>query len=174
MRIRHRVRQLVAGVVAVTAISTAVIWAQNSTPDPASLGALVAEVRQLRVAVEESTRSQSQTQALAVYLSAEQSRLIQLTSRLDAVRTQLAGAASQTRQFASYLATAQAEVRDAKTADERAQAAGMVDMFKQQADTAAAQEQQLRDRESQLVQSFQAEEARWTDLVTKLEQLVRK
>lgn len=174
MRIPHRLGQLVTGLVVLVGAGTAVIWAQNTAPEPGSLGALVAEVRQLRLAVEESTRSQSQTQALGVYLSAEQSRLIQVSSRLDAVRAQLAGAASQTRQFANYLATAQAEVRDAKTADDRAQAAGMVEMFKQQSDAAAAQEQQLRDRESELVQSFRAEESRWTDLITRLEQLVRK
>jgi len=173
MRI-HRLRQLVAGVIVLAGVGTAVIWAQNAAPDPGSLGALVSEVRQLRLAVEESTRSQSQTQALGVYLSAEQSRIIQVSSRLDSVRGQLASAAAQTRQFATYLATAQTEVREAKTADDRAQAAGMVEMFKQQSDAAAAQEQQLRDREADLLQAFRAEEARWTDLVTKLEQLVRK
>ena len=40
---------------------------------PGSLMALTEEVRQLRHAVEESMRSQTQTQALGVYLSAQQS-----------------------------------------------------------------------------------------------------
>ena len=149
------------------------MWAQNASPDPGSIGALVAEVRQLRLAVEESTRSQSQTQALGVYLSAEQSRLIQLSSRLDAVRTQLAGVTARSLQAANYLADGRAAVL-LHMSHAVTDGLGMVEMFKQQADAVADEEQQIRNRESELVQSFQTEEARWIDLVTKLEQLVRK
>ena len=58
---------------------------KNEALGGGSLTALTAEVRQLRLAVEESMRSQAQTQALGVYLSAQQSRILQVASRLDAV-----------------------------------------------------------------------------------------
>jgi hypothetical protein len=56
----------------------------------ASMAALIVEIRQLRAAIEESTKHQSQAQALAIYLSAQQSRMVQLATRLDAVRNELA------------------------------------------------------------------------------------
>jgi hypothetical protein len=52
----------------------------NPTDTDGSFAALVAEIRQLRVAIEQSTRSQTQTQALAVYLSTQQSRLGRVVS----------------------------------------------------------------------------------------------
>ena len=45
-----------------------VLLAQRGNND-GSLAALTSEVRQLRLAVEDATRSQTQTQALSVYLS---------------------------------------------------------------------------------------------------------
>ena len=69
-----------------------------------SLTTLVTEVRQLRLAVEEAHKEQSRVQYLAVYLSAQQSRLIQLNNRLDAVRTELAGVQAQSQAVARLLA----------------------------------------------------------------------
>src|SRR5688500_14852551 len=54
-----------------------------------SLAALTAEVRQLRLSVEELARSQTKTQALAVYLSAQQSRLQQADQQLAVARREL-------------------------------------------------------------------------------------
>lgn len=48
-----------------------------------SLAALTAEVRQLRLTVEELIRNQAETQALSVRLSAHQSRIEQVTGQLD-------------------------------------------------------------------------------------------
>jgi hypothetical protein len=60
----------------------------RSQEKPDALVALVAEIRQLRLTVEESNRQQAQIQSLAVYLSAQQSRLIQVGARLESVRNQ--------------------------------------------------------------------------------------
>jgi hypothetical protein len=38
----------------------------------------------------------------------------------------------------------------------------------------AAQEQQIRAREAEADQESQAEEARWTELISRLEQLLKK
>ena len=54
-----------------------------------SMAALTAEVRQLRIAVEEFARTQTETQALGAYLSARQGRLMQTTQQLDAVRKEI-------------------------------------------------------------------------------------
>jgi hypothetical protein len=47
-------------------------------------------------------------------------------------------------------------------------------MFKQQATAAAEREQQIRERESILTQVLQTEESRWIDLMTRLEQSVKR
>ena len=54
-----------------------------------SMAALTAEVRQLRLAVEEFARTQAETQALSAYLAARQGRLMQTTQQLDAVRKEI-------------------------------------------------------------------------------------
>ena len=153
----------------------AAIWAQTTSDGTGgSLAALTAEVRQLRAAVEEAARSQTQTQALGVYLSAEQSRLVQLGARLEAVRNDLGGATMRSRDAAWRLTAAQQEAAQAQNAADRAEAASMVQMFKDQADQAAEQEQQLHLREADLSQAMQAEEARWADLIVRLEQQINK
>ena len=151
------------------------MWAQGKTDETGgSLAALTAEIRQLRLAVEESARQQAQTQGLSVYVSAQQSRVMQVGARLEAVRNELGGATMRARDAAGRVAAAQQEAVQLPDATERAEAAGMVQMFKLQADQAVEQERQLRAREEDLVQALAAEEARWADLISRLEQLIRK
>ena len=45
---------------------------------------------------------------------------------------------------------------------------------KQEADTLAAREQELRTREMQLMNELRVEETRWAELVARLEQLARR
>ena len=77
---------------------------KNEALGGGSLTALTEEVRQLRLAVEESIRSQTQTQALGVYLSAQQSRIVQVASRLDAVRRDVEAASDRSQAMATRMA----------------------------------------------------------------------
>ena len=170
------IRNRLAGLVALLLVSGPVsaLAQGQAQPAPDSLSMLVAEVRQLRHAVEESNREQSRVQYLAVYLSAQQSRLMQLNTRLDAVRTELSGAQAQSQAVAQLLAGAQAEAADAVAPEEREQAAKMSQMFKAQVPNALEREQQVRNRESELAQMLLVEEGRWTDLISGLEQSVKR
>ena len=79
-------RRLVwCGTAVVIASCAVAVLAQGSSDvtEGGFLAALTAEIRQLRLAVEESTRSQTQTQALSVYLSVQQARLVQVAARVD-------------------------------------------------------------------------------------------
>jgi chromosome segregation ATPase len=76
-----------------------------------SLAALTAEVRQLRVAVEELARSQTETQALGVYLSAQQGRLQQADQQLAAARRELDSATAAGQRIEAQLASLSAEQR---------------------------------------------------------------
>jgi hypothetical protein len=152
-------------------IAVAAIRAQAQTEAaPGSLAGLTREVQQLRVAVEESTRAQSQIQMLSVMLSAQQSRLVQAANRLDATRRELAEAALHTSEANRLVKMFQGETAP----EDREEAASLMKMFKPQADAAARHEQDLRAREAELLQAYQSEEARWMDLMARLDQSVKR
>ena len=175
MKTTHRAARLLVPLAVLFAVASAVAWAQARNDEPGgSLSALIAEVRQLRQAVEESSRQQAQIQGLSVYLSAQQSRLMQIGAQLDALRTELTSASGQSQQFANLLSGAQTEAARATSVEEREQAADMSRLFKQQAAAAAERERQIRERESVLTQVLQTEEARWLDLMNRLEQSVKR
>ena len=139
-----------------------------------SLGTLTAEVRQLRLAVEESTRTQAQTQALGVYLSVQQSRLVQVTARLDAARKELDDITVRAKQMAADLSRnneallreANPQVRAGLESENRA--------LKSELEHIGLQDGQVRSREAELSQMLLAETTRWTDLISTLERLIKK
>jgi hypothetical protein len=164
------VRALIPTVVCAL-LAVAAIRAQSQTETgPGSMAGLVREVQQLRLAVEESTRAQSQLQMLSVMLSAQQSRLVQFANRLDATRRELADAAMRTAEANRLVKMFQGDT----AADDREEAASLMKMFKPQADAAARREQELRTRETELLQAYQTEEARWMDLMARLEQSTKR
>lgn len=143
--------------------------------DSGALTSLVQEVHQLRLAVEETTRSQTQTQALSVYLSAEQSRMVQISGRLDAAQAAVDVASARARELATTLANLQAQLATASVNEPgRPQWEMEARQFKQQADQASDAEQVARARQSELSQALQTEEAHWADLIARLEQIVKK
>ena len=102
--------------------SAAVVLAQEKNDATnGSLAALTAEIRQLRVAVEESTRSQTQTQALGVYLSVQQSRILQGATRLESARKELDAVSLRSREIASQLENFQGEIIRVTEPQRRAQ-----------------------------------------------------
>jgi hypothetical protein len=153
---RTRSRLVSAAALTILALTGATSAQVRTGEESGSLSALVAEVRQLRVAVEESNRRQAEIQTLSVYLSAQQSRLIQIGARLDAVRNELTAAAGMSQQFAGLLTNARSEAAQAGDADARHQAMEMTRLFKPRAADAAERERQIRERESELSQALHA------------------
>src|ERR1051325_2226818 len=98
-------RTLIAGALTV-AVGATIVFGQGRTEpaDPGSLAALTAEVRELRLAVQQLSQTQSQTQALGVYLSVQQSRVLQVSSQLDAARKELDAASLHSNELATKLA----------------------------------------------------------------------
>jgi hypothetical protein len=162
-------------VLVLAAGSAAVVLAQEKNDAPnGSLAALTAEIRQLRVAVEESTRSQTQTQALGVYLSVQQSRILQAATRLESARKELDAVSLRSREIASQLENFQGEILRVTEPQRRAQLEDANQQLKFEQRHVVEQEQQARAREAELSQALQVEESRWTDLITRLEQLIRR
>jgi hypothetical protein len=157
----------------VMAVSAGALLAQGRTEDTGgSLAGLTAEVRQLRLAVEESARRQTQTQAISIYLAAQQSRMVQLSSRLDAVRKELGAAETASAQLVSLAASMEGDLTRSMPPEERNETTGILRMFKDQAAGAVAREQRIRQQETELLQALQVEDTRWRDLIARLQQAV--
>ena len=137
------------------------------------MAALTAEIRQLRAAVEALARSQQETQALSVYLSAQQGRLVQATQQLDAARKDVDSAAADNRDFEARLKGFSDEL---SRSTDRAQRAALEDAIRAIEVERAGLElklQQARSRESDLSRALAREEDRWADLLSRLEQLAQ-
>ncbi len=161
---------------ALIAAAAAVVMAQtgNDTAGASSLAGVTAELRQLRLAVEESTRSQTQTQALGVYISAQQSRLVQLATRVDAAKRELDALSLQTKQMTAELNSTEGEATRSTQPELRTRYEMQSRALKYELERLAPQLQQAQSREAELAHMLQTEEARWTDLIARLEQLVRQ
>ena len=139
-----------------------------------SLTALTAEVRQLRLAVEESMRSQTQTQGLGVYLSAQQGRILQVASRLDASRRDLEGITNHSQATANKLENIDDRISRVTNPNERLGLENEKGMMILEQKSISLQEQQARTRENELSQALQLENDRWADLISRLEQLIKR
>jgi hypothetical protein len=142
--------------------------------DPNTLGGLTSELRLLRLAVEDSSRTQAQGQALGVYLTVQQSRVLQVTTRLDLARKELDEATVKLRVMTAQLARIETELPRTADPSRRGALESEERSLRQERDQVAIQEQQARAREGELSQAMQLEDSRWTDLVSSLERLIKK
>jgi chromosome segregation ATPase len=173
MHLSRRGAAVMAAII-ITAGCTAALFAQANEAAAGSLGELTAEIRQLRIAIEQSTRTQTQAQALGIFLSAQQSRILQVTTRLDAARKELEAVARQSTNHASHLAGLEEQIPKISDPNERAALEDRSKSLKLEMKAVAAQEQQVRIREAEMVQAWQQEEARWNDLIARLQQIVER
>jgi chromosome segregation ATPase len=139
----------------------------------ASLAGLTAEVRQLRLAVEELARSQTETQALAVYLSAQQSRLQQADQQYAVARRELDSATAARDRIEAQLSDLLTEQPRATSAESRAQIEDAINGLKFEQARVDRDLQHARNRESELSRELQSEETRWNELIARLEALAQ-
>lgn len=138
-----------------------------------SLAALTGEVRQLRLAVEDLARSQTETQALGVYLSAQQTRMQQADQQLAVARRELESATAARDDVEARLADVLAEQPRATSADRRTQIEEAITGLKYEQARLDRELQQARSRENELSRAVQSEETRWNELIARLEALAR-
>jgi chromosome segregation ATPase len=162
-------------VLAIAGGATVVMGQGRGEPaEPGSLAALTSEVRELRLAVQQLAQTQSQTQALGVYLSVQQSRVLQVSSQLDAARKELDSTASAANDMAAKLADLEEQLPRVSDAGERRAIQSEIAVIRREQRLLAAREQQARTREPELSQSLQAEESRWSALISRLEALTQR
>ena len=138
-----------------------------------SLAALTAEVRQLRVAVEDLARIQKEAQALSVSLSAQQSRIEQAAQRLDAIRKDVDSTTARSQEIESTLVRLSDQLSITTEREERAELEEMIRQFRVEQSHVESESQQARSRESELSRALQIEETRWNDLFSDIGQLTQ-
>ncbi|HET9267786.1 MAG TPA: hypothetical protein VFO31_06465 [Vicinamibacterales bacterium] len=154
--------------------ATVVVGQSRGEPADGSMAALTAEVRELRVAVQQFAQTQSQTQALGVYLSVQQSRILQVSSQLETARRELDGVSRQSSEVTSKLGDLEEELPRISDPMQRNAVQEAIRQMRREQALATAQEQQLRNREIELSQTMQTEESRWSSLLTRLESLTQR
>ena len=169
---------VVIGALALT-LSGAAAWGaqQAAAPDPENtLAALTAEVRLLRIAVEKSGQTQAQIQALGIYLSAQQSRLVQLAARADSLQRERDGQADQARRLSGDVTELEKLLLLPLTTPggpSREDLQQQLTTVKRELASMTAMEAQAGARHSQASAELQTELGRWNDLIARLEQLTR-
>lgn len=153
---------------------TAAVVAQAIEPPAGSLGELTAEIRQLRLAIEQSTRDQTQAQALGIFLTTQDRRLMMVTSRLEDARRQITNLSQQSASYANQLAGIDEELAGTTDPAERAAIEGRAREIRLEMKTVAAREVEARTRETDMLHAWQQEEARWNDLIARLQGIVER
>jgi chromosome segregation ATPase len=148
---------------------------QAPAADAPSLAAIASELRLLRQAVEKSTDTQTQIQALTAALSAQQSRLMQVSARAEALRKDVDTAVSGHAQVADYVARLSAQLASGQlSAEARDQASLELKAAREEEQKAAGKETQVRTAIAEADAAVQTELSRWTELMTRLDQLARR
>lgn len=176
MRLTRGRVTIVAAIAMLAGAAWATVRAQGLGPSSSgSLAELTAEVRQLRTVIQEAGRSQTQIQALSISLTAQHSRLNQVSARLDKSEEELQAASAKTAEAAKIVEEFQRQLtRTTLTAEERSRAEGYVREGKVDVDRLLAEENRIRQRQAELLAAFRADEARWLELVAKLDEIIKR
>jgi hypothetical protein len=166
-------RPLAIALLTLAVMSIPAVARQQTPSDP--ITALLAEVRQLRLAMERSLTVSPRIQLLTSRLSAQRDVMQPLALELSAIRQQLSKASANVRSHTARfheledLVERETEIEpERRKLMEREQAA-----MKAAMENYAAEEQDLRNREADLANALAVEQAHWNELTRRLDELER-
>lgn len=169
-------RKFVVSVVASVAVG-AVVLARGQgagTDQMGTLAALTNEVHLLRLAVEKSSQAQSQMQAMMVYSSAQQSRLVQVGARSDAAHAAVDAALREAQPLTAMIDRAQNVLNQPNlSADDRRRTEAEVAEIRRQLTLRDEDVAQARAKVVEADGLVQVEVAKWNDLMSRLDQATR-
>jgi chromosome segregation ATPase len=150
-------------------------WAVRAQSAPASdpQAALLAEVRQLRLAIEEMSSAGARVQLVLGRLQLQEQRLNNMLRRLETVRAELEGMQQEHDNLQRQHLDAEKEAAESTDPKHRVQLEAMGRQFKAQLAGLAARLQQRQTEENTLSADINTEQARWTDFNHRLEELER-
>lgn len=147
---------------------------RSQAPDSAGiLPALLVEVRGLRAAMEQMASAGPRVQLALGRLQLQEQRLSMLLMKQDGARSSLAGMQQQLAQQQGRLADFEASDKENPDPNERRQAEQMIIVMKREIATTASEIQRLTAEESSISADVASEQARWSELNQRLEELER-
>ena len=162
---------LIGPVVALAARSLAA--APQTAPPQDVLASLLTEVHELRLAMERSATVAPRVQLTLARLNIQEQRTVVLTAQLDRIRQEQAHALLETKKLTSELEDVQKALPTTSEPSQRRGYEFEEQALKRKLAQQAAIDDQLRTRETEAAQLLSAEQARWIDLNTKLDELER-
>ena len=170
---------LVAGAILLVSLSS---WspalaqapaAQRPAATDAAVTALVAEVRALRADLAEATQRSMRAQLLLGRLQMQEQRVAYLDRQRAEIAARVLEATRATAGMAAQIEQADNGCGTPSTAEQRRECEQMAMQFKRQFGTQQAFEQQLRSQENDLANALAQEQARWSDVNGRLDDLER-
>lgn len=163
-------------VIALCGAAGAVLWAGQPSDRPtidASMSALVAEIRELRGAVERSGLMATQSQLLLGRLQLQENRLAMLGRQAQESRDLLNEAERAVIELETRVRRTTSAISSAQTAEMRQAIADQAEALKSELRQMQVKAQQLRARDSAASAALADEQGRWVDFNNRLETLER-
>ena len=158
---------------ALSLIPMAAVAQNGSTPDNATLQSLLAEVRQLRMAVERAASVLPQTQVLLQRTQLQQQHVETLSRQLEQLRDQITKSSAEDAHFAAEVRDAETRASQEQDATRRRYEEERLKSAKAQMEQEAIRDQRQRARESQLAGQLQNEQIKLSELQERLDALER-
>jgi hypothetical protein len=152
-----------------------VVSAQSTPPADASeaaIAALVSELRAIRVELSETSQRSLRFQLLLARLQLQEQRIVNLDRQRAEVLKTLMDTTTVSAMFTSQFEQLARGCQRASGDDQKECEAQLVTM-KATTATHQAREQQLRSQEAELMQAIAAEQGRWSDFSSRLDELER-
>lgn len=150
-------------------------WAQQNpspaTSDTSVLQALLAEVHELRLAMERSNALGPRMQLAVLRFQMQQTRVDRLERELRDIRNQLASESATKERATATLAQFEDQARQTQDLEIRRQSEAAVAATRQDLEQQAAREQQIRAQEAEISDQLKTEQDKLDQLSGRLDQL---
>jgi chromosome segregation ATPase len=142
-------------------------------PNQDTLGALLVEVRGLRSAIEQMASVGPSVQLAMGRLQLQEQRINTLVRRADVVRDALVAAHKRAGEVQDRVGNLREALEDSTEPVHRSAIEAELPILKKEMTRAAAEIQRLQTEESDAVAQVASEQARWTEINQRLEELDR-
>lgn len=134
---------------------------------------ILTEVRQLRVSVQRANLTSYRSQMMIERVRSQQQNITQLTRQLDDLRTEITNLKINLPQMQERVKGFEAELENEREPARRNQLDVELKAFKQMVEVQASRQQQLQDREAQLIGQLQTEQGTLNGLMDRLQEIER-
>ena len=153
----------------VLAATTPRAAAEQKSVDP--IAALLAEVRQLRIVMERSAAVGPRIQLLTSRMALQDERVFRTARQVDSLRDELQRLTTQSQELAARTTQLEEALRTATDPGKQLELREALRFVKTEAELQATREQQTRAREAEAASALAQEQARWTELSQRLDDI---